>query len=242
MDARKNKISLALGTAGLIVHIMSPLLACVRELDTASLFMALLDGCAAAILGAVGVIATFAWDAALALAALDTPWVAVVPLCGYAAGLMLLLCGLAYYADAKGRSAWWCYMAFLGVMGWIVLGCLSDRTLGRMDIEHVGGYPGGVRPKTTSNGKRIRTSSLAMWSLILGVLGLLTGTGVPLMLMFAVPAVICGHLSRRAIRRAPERLKGGGLALTGLVTGLIGCTMGVVVLMLQEAAENGSSP
>jgi hypothetical protein len=33
---------------------------------------------------------------------------------------------LAYYAKAKGRSAWWCVMGFLSCIGLVILGLLKD--------------------------------------------------------------------------------------------------------------------
>ncbi len=42
-------------------------------------------------------------------------------------GTALLMAGLAYYARAKGHSAWLCLLAFLGLIGIIVLGLLRDR-------------------------------------------------------------------------------------------------------------------
>ena len=41
-------------------------------------------------------------------------------------GTVLLLVGLAYYAKAKGRNPAWCLMAFLSLLGLIVLACLKD--------------------------------------------------------------------------------------------------------------------
>jgi len=41
-------------------------------------------------------------------------------------GTALLVAGLAFYALAKGRSPAWCLMGFLGLIGLIVLGSLSD--------------------------------------------------------------------------------------------------------------------
>lgn len=43
-------------------------------------------------------------------------------------GTGLLLIGLAYYAKAKGRHPAWCLMAFLSLIGVIVLACLEDRS------------------------------------------------------------------------------------------------------------------
>ena len=47
------------------------------------------------------------------------------------AGTALLLVGLAFYAKAKGRHPAWCLMAFLSIIGLIVLACLEDKTPGR---------------------------------------------------------------------------------------------------------------
>ena len=41
-------------------------------------------------------------------------------------GTGLLLVGFAFYAMAKGRNPAWCLMAFLSIIGLIVLACLKD--------------------------------------------------------------------------------------------------------------------
>ena len=43
-------------------------------------------------------------------------------------GSGLLVAGLAYYAIAKGRSAWWGLCGFLSIIGLIILAFLEDRT------------------------------------------------------------------------------------------------------------------
>ena len=48
-------------------------------------------------------------------------------------GTVLLLEGFAYYAKAKGRNPAWCLMAFLSIIGLIVLACLKDRTDGPVE-------------------------------------------------------------------------------------------------------------
>ena len=45
-------------------------------------------------------------------------------------GTALLLAGFAYYAKAKGRHPAWCLMAFLSILGLIVLACLKDKAPG----------------------------------------------------------------------------------------------------------------
>ena len=42
-------------------------------------------------------------------------------------GTILLLIGLAFYAKAKGRHPAWCLMAFLSLIGFIVLALLQDK-------------------------------------------------------------------------------------------------------------------
>lgn len=62
-----------------------------------------------------------------------------------------------------------------------------------------------------------RTSSLAVVSLIFGILAYVFLPGVG-----ALVAVICGHSARSEIRRAPPgTIEGDGLALAGLVLGWI---------------------
>ena len=43
-------------------------------------------------------------------------------------GSLLFFIGLAYYAKAKGRSAWWGLMGFFSWIGLIVLALLSDES------------------------------------------------------------------------------------------------------------------
>lgn len=69
-----------------------------------------------------------------------------------------------------------------------------------------------------------KNSALATSSLILGILGL------PLVLclvgpLFAIPAVICGHLALGRIKRSGGTLGGHGLAVGGLVTGYVGLAL-----------------
>ena len=49
-------------------------------------------------------------------------------------GFILLLIGLYFYAQAKGRSSIWCLVAFLSFIGPIILVCLKDKTI-PMDSE-----------------------------------------------------------------------------------------------------------
>jgi hypothetical protein len=67
-----------------------------------------------------------------------------------------------------------------------------------------------------------RTSGAAIVSLVAGIL---TWFSVPLMWLVvptpicAIAAIVAGHMARAEIRRAPDRVEGNGLALTGLILG-----------------------
>ncbi len=75
-----------------------------------------------------------------------------------------------------------------------------------------------------------QTSALAITSLIAGILG---WTLVPW--LGSLAAIILGHMARAEIRKAPDRLEGDGLALTGLILGyamLALSVIGIVVVLL----------
>lgn len=68
------------------------------------------------------------------------------------------------------------------------------------------------------------TDTKATVALVLGVVSL-CGLG----LVTGIPAVVLGLLSRRDIRRSGGRLGGAGLALGGIVTGVLGTLWSLVV-------------
>jgi hypothetical protein len=72
-----------------------------------------------------------------------------------------------------------------------------------------------------------RTSSLAVVSLIFGILAWLP----PLLpVVGALIAVVCGHSARAEIRRAPPgSIDGEGMALAGLILGWIQIGLGILV-------------
>src|SRR5258708_15163232 len=57
--------------------------------------------------------------------------------------------------------------------------------------------------------------TLAIISLVTGVLLCVPGTGLP--------AVICGFMARGAISHEPQRYTGGGMALAGIILGFVHC-------------------
>jgi hypothetical protein len=84
-----------------------------------------------------------------------------------------------------------------------------------------------------------KSCGLAVWSLVLGLLSvlLLVVCAGPL---FAIPAVICGHLAYSRIKHSAGALEGGGMAIAGLVTGYvsIGASVLLIPLMLAIAIPN----
>jgi hypothetical protein len=80
-----------------------------------------------------------------------------------------------------------------------------------------------------------RKSGLAIWSLVFGILAVVLSVACvgPL---FAIPAVICGHMAHSRIKRSGGALSGGGLALGGLITGYISIAMIPVIAMLAAIA------
>ena len=71
-----------------------------------------------------------------------------------------------------------------------------------------------------------QTSTLAIISLVSGLLG---WTVLPF--LGSIVAVICGHMARKEIRLAPDRLEGDGLAIAGLVLGYLSIAMAVLAVM-----------
>jgi hypothetical protein len=88
--------------------------------------------------------------------------------------------------------------------------------------EPVSSVPGDVsQPKT---------STLAIWSLVLGILSLTCFS-----IFAAIPGVICGHKALSKIKYSGGALAGQGLAIGGLVTGYLGILFALFVLPLMMA-------
>src|ERR1041384_8213637 len=80
-----------------------------------------------------------------------------------------------------------------------------------------------------------KTSALAITSLVLGILGVVF-TLVCLGVVFAIPAVICGHIACSRIGRSAGQLGGQGLAIAGFICGYAG--IGMCLLLLPIAIPN----
>ena len=80
---------------------------------------------------------------------------------------------------------------------------------------------------------RAKTSGLATSSLVLGILAIVLCFVGPL---FAIPAVICGHVAHSRIKKSGGLLGGKGLATGGLITGYLSFAMIPVVGLLAAIA------
>ena len=75
-----------------------------------------------------------------------------------------------------------------------------------------------------------KTSGLAIWSLVLGILSLCCCS-----IFSAIPGVICGHKALSRIKRSGGSMPGQGLAIAGLVTGYIGIALSLVIIPMMIA-------
>ena len=112
---------------------------------------------------------------------------------------------------------------------------LAARTYADLDtltIDLPGARPAGPpRPPGTN--------ALAITALICGI-----AQFFGLWLLATIPAVVCGHLARRQIRRTGEQ--GAGMAMAGLVLGWVGVALtvvfvAVIAIVAAFAIRNGTA-
>lgn len=75
-----------------------------------------------------------------------------------------------------------------------------------------------------------KTSALAIWSLVLGILSLACFS-----ILAAIPGVICGHKALSRIKHSGGLISGQGLAIAGLVTGYIGIAWAIIFIPMMMA-------
>ena len=93
-------------------------------------------------------------------------------------------------------------------------------------------------PPLSSIPAQPRNCGLATWSLVLGILAVVLSV-LCIGPLFAIPAVICGHMAYSRIRRSAGALSGEGVALGGLITGYLGLALiPVIGLMAAIAVPN----
>ncbi len=78
-------------------------------------------------------------------------------------------------------------------------------------------------------GMVVPTSGMAVASLVLGILGLITCTILP-----GIPGVVFGHMALHSIKHSPTPVGGRGMAIAGLITGYLSvlCILAVIALLL----------
>jgi hypothetical protein len=73
----------------------------------------------------------------------------------------------------------------------------------------------------------VKTSGMAIASLIMGLVGFVSAGGI-----LSILAIVFGGISMGQINKSNGMLKGKGMAVAGLVLGIIGLIIGVVVIAL----------
>ena len=81
-----------------------------------------------------------------------------------------------------------------------------------------------------------KTSALAIWSLVLGILAVVLIVICIGPVLFAIPAIICGHMACSRIKHSNGQLAGSGMAIAGFVTGYV--SLALILLMLPIAIPN----
>jgi len=90
-------------------------------------------------------------------------------------------------------------------------------------------------PPVPTNSAEPKNCSLAVWSLVLGILAIVLSV-VCIGPLFRIPAVICGHMAYSRIKRSAGALGGGGLALGGLITGYLSIALIPIIGMMAAIA------
>ena len=85
-------------------------------------------------------------------------------------------------------------------------------------------------PSVSSNPLPPKTSALAIWSLVLGILSL-----VCFSIFAAIPGVICGHKALSRIKYSGGTLAGQSLAIAGLITGYLGIVFAIIIIPMMVA-------
>ena len=115
---------------------------------------------------------------------------------------------------------------------------LSARTYAELDqvvADLPVGLPGGVRPVGTAVvTPATATNGLAIASLVFGL-----AQFVLLGPLATIPAIVCGHVARRQIRRTGEQ--GAGLALVGLALGWLIVVLGLLAVIAIGLVEARSA-
>ena len=93
--------------------------------------------------------------------------------------------------------------------------------------------PGGHEQSPGIAGASPRVDGLAYAALVTGILSLVLSVifiGLPGLLLGPVAAIM-GFISRRRVKASPGTLRGGDIALIGLILGVIGFAVGAAIVV-----------
>src|ERR1051325_10024332 len=76
-----------------------------------------------------------------------------------------------------------------------------------------------------------KTSALAIVSLVLGIFGIVLLCVGPL---FAIPAIICGHVAYSRVKNSAGALSGRGLAMAGFIVGYVSLGLSILLIPLDR--------
>jgi len=76
-----------------------------------------------------------------------------------------------------------------------------------------------------------QTSGFAIASLVLGILSILPGVYVGGLVM-GILAIVFSRMAMARIKAQPSRINGQGLATAGLVTGIVGLSLSVLIILM----------
>ena len=98
---------------------------------------------------------------------------------------------------------------------------------------------GTGQPARTPGAGQQEQNQKALWSMILGILGL-----VCCWLVTSIPAIILGNMAKREIAASGGRQSGQGMAQAGFIMGIIGVVLGLLgigffIVMMAAGAGSG---
>lgn len=94
-------------------------------------------------------------------------------------------------------------------------------------------------------------SGLAIGSMVVGIISLLSFFACPIGVMLGLPGVICGHMSLVQIRNSGNQIQGKGMAIAGLIMNYVAIAIGAAILLFifvffgiaaASAAAGGKGP
>ncbi|WP_276617020.1 DUF4190 domain-containing protein [Roseimicrobium sp. ORNL1] len=75
------------------------------------------------------------------------------------------------------------------------------------------------------------TSGLAIGSMVVGIISLVSFFACPVGVLLGLPGVICGHMSLSQIRSSGNQIQGKGMAIAGLVMNYVAMAIGAAILL-----------